>query len=631
MPIANINWNGQNYRINFDRKLTDTELYNYMQQNYPKQETIEAEEKIETPNEKKDLKTFVSEDLQPSAQKAYNFARSIGQGATFGQGSHLAGLGQAVGGTLYNILNKEKPFKNFVEDFTKGREDFKKEYQDFADKNKALSIGGELVGGLGTGLGSGAIKAISLAKNPILKSALSGGGIGALYGASNTEGKGIDVKGATIGAGLGAGLGTVLPLGAEKILKPAISKVSSGVGTLGRLYNKGFDKSIKTINPVKEVLDTEGKVLQGKVSSYVRPSGTQNKTARLFAENPYIQKEALKGDVGLRFEEYGNDAVKSLSKIKEIAKQAENNAYREAGITDDYIIDLTQTNILDDLFNIKKNYNDEIKLFANSTKGNLSLGNDYFTDLAKAIKNGKDLSFGNLKRITKKLYNDKQKAYKDFGGGSAEYKLLSDYYKIFSNLKYQDKSLSKATAKFADLEKAIENLETSTGINLEKPKQFAAKIFQGARDRADGGIQEQALEDFTKVMDKYADTQELKAINDKIKMAQFAYDIRPTSIDSKFARDVAQKATKGDTLIGFGKDVLKRVALGKEYNPQEFYQILAQRIKQGKIKPMDLTKNFNRIKIAGVDDITANRLYLQNKLLGNRAGMIGKIIEQFYK
>lgn len=628
MPTANVNWNGQTYRINFDRKLTDTELYNYMQQNYPKQTTQQTETETETPKQLKTTKEFANETLKPVAEKGYNFLRSVGQGATLGQGSHLAGLGRAIGSTAYNVLNGEKALENFADEYKKGREEFKKEYKDFSDQNKALSIGGELVGGLGTGLGSGALKALSLAKNPLVKSALSGGGIGALYGASNTEGKGIDLKNAALGAGLGAGAGAVLPLVATKVLQGY-----NKLGTLGKLYSKGFDKTSKAINPVKEVLDDEGKVLQGKVSAYVRPSGTQNKTARLFAENEYIRKEAAKGDVGLRFEEYGNEAVKDLSNLKNIVKQAESNAYKQAGITDDYIIDLSKSNILDDLINASKNYNDEIALFAKSTKADTNLGNDLLTDLQIAtVANGNKISFGNLKRITNKLYNDKQKAYKDFGGGSAEYKLLSDYYKIFSNLKYQDKNLAEATAKFAKLEQAIDKFEQTTGINLEKSKNFAAKIFQGARDRADGGVQEQALEEFTKVMDEFADTKALKDISNKMKMAQFAYDLRPTNIDSKFARDVAQKATKGDTLIGFGKDIFNRVAFGKEYSPQEFYQILAQRIKQGKIKPADITNSFNRIKVPLLNDIEANRLYLQNKLLGtSKAGMIGKIIEQFYK
>ena len=629
MPIANINWNGQTYRIDFDRKLTDNEVFDYMQKNFPKQET-KQEIVEETPKEKLDVKTFAKEYLKPKAEKILNIGRSIGQGATFGQGSHLAGLGQAIGGTVYNALNKQNPFKDVAKDYTEGREEFKKEYKDFEDKNKALALGGEILGGLGTGLGSGALKGI-MASKPLLKGALAGAGYGGAYGLSNTEGKGVDVKGGLVGAGLGGALGGVIPVGA-KAIKPAINKISSGVGTLGRLYNKGFDTSAKVLNPVKEVIDEEGKKLTGTVSSYARPAGTQNRTARLFAENPKIREEALKGDVGLRFEEYGNNAVKSMSKIKEVAKQAENNAYKQAGITDDYLIDLSKSNIVKDLENITKNYNDEIALFANSTKANTNLGNDLLTDLRIATAvNGNKLTFGNLKRITKKLYNDKQKAYKDFGGGSSEYKLLSDYYKAFADLKYKDTKLAKANAKYAELEKAIENLEETTGINLDKPKQFAAKIFSGARDRADGGIQEKALEDFTRVVDKFADTKELKAIADNIKMAQFAYDLRPTSIDSKFARDVAQGVGRGDTFIGLGKNVLKKAVFGRDINPQEFYQLLARRIKAGKVKPEDLTKQFNRIKVAGLDDITANRLYLQNKLLGNRAGTIGKIIEQFYK
>jgi hypothetical protein len=625
MPTANINWNGQLYRIDFDRKMTDNEVFEYMQKNYPKQE--EKKEVVEeTPQEKVDVKTYAREYLKPKAEKLLNVGKSIGQGATFGQGSHLAGLGQATGGAIYNLLHKEKPFKDVAKDYTEGREEFKKEYKDFEDKNKGLALAGEMIGGLGTGLGSGALKGIALARKPLLKAIGSGAGIGALYGASNTEGKGIDLKNASIGAGLGAGLG-VAGLGGIK----AGQKVAGKLGTLGRLYGKGVDNTAKAINPVKELVDEEGKALQGTVSNYVRPAGTQNRTARIFADNKYIQNEALKGDVGLRFEEYGNDAVKSMSKIKEIAKQAENNAYKEAGITDDYLIDLSKSNVVKDLENIAKNYNDEIALFANSTKANTNLGNDLLTDLKIATAvNGNKISFGNLKRITKKLYNDKQKAYKDFGGGSSEYKLLNDYYKTFADLKYKDSKLAKANSKYAELEKAIENLEETTGINLEKPKQFAAKIFSGARDRADGGIQEQALEDFTRVVDKFADTRELKNISDKIKMAQFAYDLRPTSVDSKFARDVSQGIGRGDTLVGLGKTILKKAAFGSDINPQEFYQILARRIKSGKIKPEDLTKQFNRVKVAGLDDITANRLFLQNKLLGNRAGMIGKIIEQFY-
>lgn len=635
MPTANVVWNGQNYRINFDKKLSDREVFDYMQKNYPVEQP-----KIEQTQEKKDLKTFVSEDIKPKlskvGDKALGLARSLTQGYTIGQAPHLAGVTNELANlpkkyeSISSIDDIKRFYKDLGKDYIKGREQFKTEYKDFADKNKALAIGGEIIGGLGTGLGSGALKV--LANKPVINAIGSGAGLGALYGASNTEGKGLDVKGATIGAGAGALGGAILPSVASLGRR---LKVGENLNKLGKWYNQTFDEGVKksaVLKPVKEVLDEEGKNLTGTVSSYARPSGTQNRTARLFAENPNIRKEALKGDVGLRFEEYGNDAVKSLSKVKDVIRQAENNAYKEAGITDDYVIDLSKSNILDDLLKAQKNYNDEIALFSKSTKADVNLGNDLLNDLKIAtLANGNKISFGNLKRITNKLYNDKQKAFKDFGGGSAEYKLLSDFYKTMSGLKYQDKVLAKPTQKFAELTKAIDDLEEATGINLENSKGFASKIFSGARDRADGGVQEQALENFTKVMDKFDDTKALKDISNKIKMAQFSYDVRPTSIDSKFARDVAQGVGKSDTFVGVGKEALKRVALGKNYEPQEFYQLLARRIKAGKVKPEDLTKQFKRIKVAGLDDITSNRLYLQNKLLGNRAGVIGKIIEQFYK
>ena len=121
MPTANINWNGQLYRINFDRKLTDNEVFDYMQKNYPKQEKKEVVE--ETPQEEKvDVKTYAKEYLKPKAEKVLNVGRSIGQGATFGQGSHIAGLGQALGGSVYNLLHKENPFKDVEKDYTEGRD-----------------------------------------------------------------------------------------------------------------------------------------------------------------------------------------------------------------------------------------------------------------------------------------------------------------------------------------------------------------------------------------------------------------------------------------------------------------------------------------------------------------------------
>ena len=84
--------------------------------------------------------------MKPKAEKVLNVGRSIGQGATFGQGSHIAGLGQALGGSVYNLLHKENPFKDVAKDYTEGREEFKKEYAEEISKlaNK-LSNGSVIV------------------------------------------------------------------------------------------------------------------------------------------------------------------------------------------------------------------------------------------------------------------------------------------------------------------------------------------------------------------------------------------------------------------------------------------------------------------------------------------------------
>ena len=314
-------------------------------------------------------------------------------------------------------------------------------------------------------------------------------------------------------------------------------------------------------------------------------------------------------------------------------KQAENNAYKEAGITNDTIIDLSKSDTLRDVNTALKEFYDEVSAFANSTKADLNYGQNLYKDLQNLMKDGKDLTFGNLKRITNKLYNDKQKFFKDAtkGSGSEEYKLASKLYNTFKELKYKDANLSKATSKYAELEKAVENLQEKTGINFDKEKNFAAKIFQLARDRADGGVAEKALEDFTRTVEKYADTKGLSGLADKINMAQFAYDVRPTQIDSKFAKDVARGVTGSKTMTGILSELGKKVAFGRDLDAQEFYRILAQRIKSGKIKPEDITAKFTRVKVPFMSDIEANRMIQRNRLLGTQnAGVFGKILQQFY-
>ena len=75
-------------------------------------------------------------------------------------------------------------------------------------------------------------------------------------------------------------------------------------------------------------------------------------------------------------------------------------------------------------------------------------------------------------------------------------------------------------------EKAVENLQEKTGINFDKEKNFAAKIFQLARDRADGGVAEKALDDFTRTVEKYADTKGLSGLDKALPIISISFLIR---------------------------------------------------------------------------------------------------------
>lgn len=204
--------------------------------------------------EEKDLIDFTDDN------KLLNIGRSIGQGATFGQGSHLAGLGEGVGSMAYDVVNpirksidnlsrlknpltplkdiKKAVSDDYTKDYTEGREDFKKEYKAFEDNNRALAFGGDLIGGLATG-GFGAksitkvpklaaiLNSSKLLQSPITKAALVGGAFGGGYGASNTLGKGFDFGNSIIGAGTGA-LGGAALGGIGKLVGKTTQKLLGG-------------------------------------------------------------------------------------------------------------------------------------------------------------------------------------------------------------------------------------------------------------------------------------------------------------------------------------------------------------------------------------------------------------------
>ena len=676
MPIANIKWGGQNYRINFDKKLTDTEVFDYMQKNYPLQPKQSGPQEETTPTQqpkKLTVKEFYNEQLSPLIdsfkEKALGTSRAITQGASVGQASHLSGITNELANlpqkvykakTINDIVNL---YKDTGKDYVKGREQFKKEYSDFADKNKGLAMAGEILGGLATG--GGAIKGITLSKKPLLdliaKSGISGGTLGALYGGSNTEGKGFDLKNAGVGAGIGTLAGGALPLGVAGV---------KGLGTLAKLYNKGVDEVAKktvpfqkittetdnVLNAIKQAENTATPIMnqaeeqtikttvkpfkngkqtvEGDVISYIKNNGMQNKVVKLVRDNEAVRDEIVKrqGDFGMLHGKYGNEAIESIQNIAPKIKEAENNAYKQAfekiGIKngDEYFVRANNQTI-DDISNAINRYEQEIadtelsKVLGYDT----SLGETYKNIMDRKLLNNGGITFGELKGLTKKLnYHMKQIAKNEAKGkGSPEYQLLKDMSEALSNMKHQDKVLGYPTQKFAKLQKAMEDLEEQGGFKLDDKgaKQNAAKIFQNIRDRA-GDTQETALDNFVDAISEFKDTAGLSAVKDKIQIAQASYGARDTIRDSKLSADIMKYSQNPKNLTNYFTTKLWN---GQNLNNDEFLLMVANGLKTGKIKPKDLM-TFARVKAPGMSDYDANRTYLLNKLFGIKAGGLKGIV-----
>ena len=676
MPIANIKWGGQNYRINFDKKLTDTEVFDYMQKNYPLQPKQSGPQEETTPTQqpkKLTVKEFYNEQLSPLIdsfkEKALGVSRGLTQGASFGQAPHLSGVTNEIANlpkklysakTINDIVNL---YKDTGKDYVKGREQFKKEYSDFADKNKGLAMAGEILGGLATG--GGAIKGITLSKKPLLdliaKSGISGGTLGALYGGSNTEGKGFDLESAGKGAKWGAIAGGAMPVGVSLV---------KGLGTLAKLYNKGVDEVAKkavpfqkittetdnVLNAIKQAENTATPIMnqaeeqtikttvkpfkngkqtvEGDVISYIKNNGMPNKVVKLVRDNEAVRDEIVKrqGDFSMRHGTYGNEAIESIQNIAPKIKEAENNAYKQAfekiGIKngDEYFVKTNQE-VVDDINNAINQY--KSRASDEYAKGiveiDAELGDNYRNLLNRDLINNGGIKFGKLKAITRTINQLKKSVARNDkkGKDSAEYEFLNSISRAFSKLKQQDAILSVPNNKFSKLQQAMERLEEEGGFRLDDKgaKQNAAKIFRNIRDRA-GDTQETALDNFVDAISEFKDTAGLSAVKDKIQIAQASYGARDAVRDSKGVAEIVKASQNPKNLTNYFTTKLWN---GQNLNNDEFLLMVANGLKTGKIKPKDLM-TFARVKAPGMDDYNANRTYLLNKLFGIKAGGLKGIV-----
>lgn len=669
----------------------DRELVEKYVQRFPEKASfIEFDDYEETPAQtQQEKKPITKEDVGDYLKGA---SQTVSQGLMFGQAPHVSGVLNESLNTPKKIYNAQSlrdlvdVYKGLGKDYVKSREQFKEEQGKFAEENPKTALALEILGSLGSGGGLSFLRGGRSLLRQALKGGVEGSAIGSLYGASNTKGQGVDLKGAGLGAilggGLGSSLGVALPVGQKIALK-------SGdlLGTLGRLWGKGVDSVADRVTPVKyiknpmreiqkaeekaligkePIIDVDGVEVKPEVSQNILPS-VQNPLrevestklpatkSRDILANPksvedaythgivrsylpeqnfviddiindsYVRREVAQGiDVGRNFDKYGKEAIEELKNIKKVVKDAENEAYAKAGVTDDYMLDGNK--FVEDIENAINKFKQDSRTYKqNEGEGDKFLNNV----LEEWTKNNGQISFGKLKVLTRDAHNNRIKAKRDNSKGevSSEFDLWKDISRIISDTKNADANLKVPNKMYSELSDAIEDLEFGTGIKLDNPRTFARKVFSSARDRADGGIFDQSFDDFTDIINKYEGTKVLGELPSKIRMAKVSYVLRNSGKDNKLSKDVKRAMTPSS----WAKRKLAEKLAGKDISSEDYYKIIAQRLEKGELKPEDLDKTFRRISIAGLSDDEANEMYVKYLLLGNKAGILPSVLSNMVK
>ena len=634
--------------------------------------------KTAKPLTEEELKNY---NKQETDKKVYGTRQALLQGASFGQAPHIWGGSQALGGALYNIINKQNPFKDIAKDYTEGREEFKKEYKDFEEKNRALAFGGDLVGGLATGgLGAKAVTKVprlvsilnstKLLQSPITRAALVGSAFGGGYGASNTLGKGFDFGSSVIGAGTGAVLGG------------GLGKLSSIVGNKAKQLLGGKERILLENKPIQELGNQEQRVVENiknlpqaemqetkllenmkempknvidvterkfessnlpqkidntplsvkekianslktgykqDATDFIVPNGMENKNFRAFLENPKIQYEASKGSLGRRWETLQNDAANEFRNMNKEIKSFVENAYKD--IPDDTVIafEFNKKNPID-LAQEEINKLAKKRITINQAS-QLKKAQDLL-NLVKATVTEKDgnigLNFGNVKDAMQQFFAYGEKA--DATKNKHAKEMFNKIYNIFADYRDTNPLAAKATERYRDF-KSINKTLGEIGMDVEKVvdnNNAETRIMTNSRGRA-GEKMNRALDKVLKVLEKYPELTQFKNLKDKVQLAQVSYDARPSG-NSKLLN-----------AINLTRPLQALSNLTKK-EAQDELQVLGMRLLTGKVNP----KQFKNVDMFRGGD-SVNRAYYRNKAYGNildtlKSKNLNKdVIEQAYR
>lgn len=518
-----------------------------IKQKYPEYNEIEdldlAKKVIAKYPEYSDI-TFDTEQEQPKKTEG-NFIGAMQKGLTFGTAPLISGYGESVGTSLYNILHGKPILEDTGKAFKRGTKEFKTAQEEYEKEKPIPAIAGEIIGGLPyASLGAGLKGLTALQK--ITKGAKGGALLGGTYG---------------LGEGVSGGKEKTVDIerGLEGLKKGAIT--GAAFGTVGAAIPEVIKKALKT-------------GYKASTPTYITPKGTQVKTIKNIIKSPEIQKEALRGDLGMRYSEIAEDAAKNVIGLKNELKNITAQEYNK--IPKDAKINLSANNALGKMTDVISDFVENTKFYPNPKE--VEKAADILNNIGKyasRTEQGTTIPFKDLKVLTDNLYELETKAFKN--DDMALTKMYKQMRKALTEARDNTPEIAKASKMYNQFQNALETLETGLGINLDNPKNVVSKIFSGSRD-ASGEYAANQLEEVMNVLEKYPQTKHFSKINDKIKLAQIAYDLRPPE-ESKLLSQLKDNPLR---VLGLLAKPFEEPAA------QTRAKQISKRLLEGTIKPEDL-------------------------------------------
>lgn len=216
------------------------------------------------------------------------------------------------------------------------------------------------------------------------------------------------------------------------------------------------------------------------------------------------------------------------------------------------------------------------------------------------------IDFGDLKKLTNVLNELSQK-----NRTAGDYTTANMYNKMRKALveaRDEVPQIKKASSLYEDMMNAKSKLENALGVDLANPKNVSTKILTDLRDNK-GNLVNSQIEDVVGIFSKHPETKHLTDINDKIKLAQTSYDLRPKE-ESKLLSAIASK----------GKSLIQELT---GTSPAEKARNLAQRLASGKLTKEQLGESFNLVGSPLFEE-SINKLVQGQKAYGGKISSVGK-------